>query len=415
MRQIKMNVTEPAAQFLAMPEKFRLFCAGFGAGKTQTMADAAMIDATADATALIGCYAPTYDLVKLISAARIQQKLVEHGIRFVFNQQDKIIYTSNKGFGDFIFRTLDKPEAIVGFETLTAHVDELDTLRKTHAQTAWNQVIARNRQTVKGKTILNRGNAYTTPEGFKFCYDRWVRNRNSSYGMVQASTYSNPFLPADYIQGLRDTYPPQLIEAYINGQFVNLTSGAVYPDFDRQLNACYTTATATEQIHVGMDFNVNNMSAAVVVIRDGEPHFVNELTGIRDTPAMIETVAELYGKDRVTIYPDASGRNASSKGASLTDIALLRAHFTVYAKKQNPRIKDRVLAVNVKISKRELRVNVDHCPELANGFEQQAYDKQGMPDKKSGVDHVLDAAGYVIHWLFPIERPSSGIIETIGV
>jgi hypothetical protein len=418
MQTLRIKATQPQARFLASQAKYPLFCGGFGSGKSEAMANRAMMDAAEASDAMIGLYAPTYDLVRLITAARMQQKLSEHGIRYNYNQSENVIYTSNTQFGDFILRTLDNPARIVGYQTYRSHVDELDTLRPNHARTVWNQILARTRQVPKGmtpETVFNRVSAYTTPEGFKFCHDRWVKNASDLYQIVKASTYSNPYLPKDYIESLKASYPAQLIAAYIEGEFVNLTSGAVYPDFDRRQNACYTTATATEQIHVGMDFNVNNMSAAVVVIRDGEPHFVNELTGIRDTPAMIEAVAELYGKDRVTIYPDASGRNASSKGASLTDIALLRAHFTVYAKKQNPRIKDRVLAVNVKISKRELRVNVDHCPELANGLEQQAYDKNGMPDKTAGVDHVLDAAGYVIHWLFPIERPSSGIIETIGV
>jgi hypothetical protein len=55
--------------------------------------------------------------------------------------------------------------------------------------------------------------------------------------VVHASTYENEAnLPDDYIPSLRASYPPQLIEAYIRGQFVNLTSGSVYPNFDRKLN-----------------------------------------------------------------------------------------------------------------------------------------------------------------------------------
>ncbi|MFD2271397.1 hypothetical protein ACFS07_10355 [Undibacterium arcticum] len=63
-------------------------------------------------------------------------------------------------------------------------------------------------------------------------------------------------MPDDYIESLREDYPPQLIEAYLNGEFVNLTSGAVYPDFSRELNHSPTILLPNEALHVGLDFNV---------------------------------------------------------------------------------------------------------------------------------------------------------------
>ena len=75
-----------------------------------------------------------------------------------------------------------------------------------------------------------------------------------------------------------------MIEAYLNGQFVNLTSGAVYPDFDRQLNASFESVQDGDVLHVGMDFNVLKMAAVIYVTRDNLPHAVDELVGVRDTP-----------------------------------------------------------------------------------------------------------------------------------
>jgi hypothetical protein len=42
---------------------------------------------------------------------------------------------------------------------------------------------------------------------------------------------------------------------------------------------------------------------------------------------------------------------------------------------------------------------------MASNFEQQAYDKNGEPDKKSGFDHQNDASGYPIAYEFPVIRP----------
>jgi hypothetical protein len=51
-----------------------------------------------------------------------------------------------------------------------------------------------------------------------------------------------------------------------------------------------------------------------------------------------------------------------------------------------------------------LRVNTDACPNLTMSLEQQAYDKNGEPDKTNGWDHVVDAQGYFVHARFPVQR-----------
>ena len=139
-------------------------------------------------------------------------------------------------------RTMDNPERIVGYETYRAHVDEIDTMKTEKALLAWNKIIARNRQRPEGiKRPFNRVSAYTTPEGFKFVYNRWVRDVTPGYEMFQAATYSNPYLPDDYVDNLRAAYPAELIDAYIEGQFVNLTSGTVYNSYSRETNCSRAT------------------------------------------------------------------------------------------------------------------------------------------------------------------------------
>jgi hypothetical protein len=122
---------------------------------------------------------------------------------------------------------------------------------------------------------------------------------------------------------------------------------------------------------------------------------------------MIQTLKSRYDGRHVTIYPDASGKNASSKGASLSDIGLLRdAGFTIRARPANPRVKDRVLAVNMGFQNRKVWVNPDTCPETARCLEQQPYDKNGEPDKTTGLDHQNDAAGYLISYEMPVVKPT---------
>ncbi len=416
-RVLRLQMTEPQARFFQLPDKYPAFVGGFGTGKTETLANCAIRDALDSSSALIALYEPTYDLVRLILAPRMEDKLTDLGIRYKYNKQENIIYTSSGQCGDFVLRTLENPARIIGYESYRAHVDEIDTLKKAQAKLAWQKIIARNRQRPEGvANPFNRVSAYTTPEGYQFVYDTWGRNPKPGYAMVQAATYTNPFLPDDYVQTLRDSYPAALIDAYIEGRFTNLTTGSVYPDFSRKLNHSDETLRAGEPVLIGMDFNRLHMSAVIYVMRDGWPVAVDEITDGRDTPQMVELFLERYKRKghAVTIFPDASGQNSSSKNASESDLSIIKqAGLSVRVNSTNPAIADRVNAVNALIlngeGERRLRVNTHRCPHLTDGLEQQAYDKNGMPDKSSGIDHVLDAAGYPIANMFPIIKPVTSI------
>jgi hypothetical protein len=274
--------------------------------------------------------------------------------------------------------------------------------------------------------LMNGVDVTTTPEGFKFVYEQFVKQLRDNmalrelYGLVQASTFENAKnLPADYIPSLRASYPPQLIDAYLRGQFCNLLSGSVYANFDRVLNRTTESIKLREPLHIGMDFNVLNMTATVNVVREGRPMQLAELTGVRDTPTMGRMLKERFrAKDAehpIVIYPDASGQNTSSKNASESDLSILRSMgFQIEVNHSNPAVKDRVNAFNGQIlndlGERHFRINTDLCPVSTEALEQQTWDKNGEPDKTSGHDHPNDAEGYFIVKRYPI--PGRNITRT---
>jgi len=405
--RLNIKATKPQADFLTMQNRYRLFCAGYGAGKSEAMANAIMMDACQSASILIGAYAPTYDLVRLITAPRIEAKLIDNGVRYNYNKSENVIYTSAPSWGDIILRTMDNPERIVGYETYRSHLDELDTLKFEHAKEVWNKVLGRNRQRPANvKAPLNQVSAYTTPEGFRFAHWRWVLNKTPEYGMIQATSYSNPFLPPDYIDSLRATYSTEHANAYIEGQFVNLTSGTVYNSYNRDRNRSNETIRDREPLFIGQDFNVSQMASTIYVKRPNGWHAVEQLSGIYDTPALIDTLLERYNGHKITIYPDASGGSRKTVNASVSDISLLRsAGFIIKAPAKNPPVKDRVMAVNKAFADGLLWVNDRACPDVANCLEQQAFDKNGEPDKQSGNDHQNDATGYPIAFEMPVRKP----------
>lgn len=443
----EIYLTEPQSELMTCSWKFVLFVAGFGSGKSQGLVVNALNDLFNFPGANIAIYAPTYDLLKLIVMSYVEEILTNGGFDFTLNNSEHIFYV--EGYGKIICRSMDNPGKIVGYETFRAHCDEMDILGEQKARLAWNKIIARNRQKIykrdeRGKRIpmldpvtgefvfrngyqqfeteMNRVSAYTTPEGFGFAYKRWVKEPDPKghYGMVRASTYSNAHnLPDDYIDTLRATYPAELIEAYIEGQFVNLTSGRVYRNFNRETHASNETVQEGEHIYVGMDFNVEHGAAAIFVLRDGVPHLVDEIHDSYDTDDTIRILEERYPNNHITVFPDATGnKRSSSNGApTATDLAKLKsAGYDIKVDYSNPLIKDRVNCVNAKIKNGvgeiSFFVNIDNCPNVVETLEQQVWDDNGVPDKKSGLDHMGDAIGYFFSKMFPIVRRQAGFIRT---
>ena len=407
-----MILTKAQREFAGSKFRFPAFVGGFGSGKTHAGIMRAL-SLKSQIAEDVGYYLPTYDLIRTIAYPRFLELLDQFKIKHALNKQEAVIYTPDYG-GVIRFRTMENPERIVGYETAHAVLDELDTLTTEKAREVWNKVIARNRKT---SSLGNSVAVTTTPEGYRFVYEMWKKNPpNDEYVIYKAKTEENPFLPDGYVDSLKETYPSNLLQAYLEGEFVNLTAGSVYAEFDRELNATSETVKQGEPLHIGLDFNVTKMAAVVHVLRNDEPHAVDELTGVFDTPSMIQLLKSRYTGHKIFIYPDASGNNRKSQNASESDIALLKqAGFIVMVNAANPAVKDRVLAMNKLIGERKYRVNPDTCPELVESLERQAYDKNGEPDKTGGFDHVLDATGYCIAYRYPIRSRNIQHVRMAGI
>jgi hypothetical protein len=396
--------TIPQFEYITSRAKYPALVAGFGAGKTEAAIKRSIIGKLMNPECDRGFYAPTYDLLRMIAFPRFEAALEEMGIPYRL-YKSPLNYLELHGKGRIYFRSMDAPERIIGYEHADADVDELDTMKVDNAAHAWRQIVARNRQ-VKADGSPNSIGVTTTPEGFKFVYQTWKKNPRAGYEIIQAPTRSNPYLPRDYIQSLKDIYPSNLLAAYLEGQFVNLQSGTVYSAYDRIACRSSEVVKDGELLNIGMDFNVTNMSAVIYVSRGIVWHAVDELKGIYDTPNMIRVIQERYPGHSIRIYPDASGRSRKSVDASISDISLLEsAGFVIYANRSNPMVKDRIVATNVAFEKGRVKINDQSCPEYARCMEQLAYDANGSPDKKSNIDHLPDAGTYPIAYEMPVLKP----------
>lgn len=402
-----------------MPQKFRAFIGGFGSSKTYTGCMAKCQHYWEHPKVNQGYFAPTYPMIRDIFYPTIDEVAFSFGLSLEIKEGNhEVHYYSGRQYrGTTICRSMDKPKNIIGFKIGHALIDELDTLPINKAEEAWQKIIARMRYQVEG--VKNGIDVASTPEGFRFCHKKFVQlpqenpSLKENYGLVQASTYENAkYLPTDYIPSLIQSYPEELIKAYLNGEFVNLTSGTVFRNYDRV--RCNSTETIRERepLFIGQDFNVQKMASAIFVQRKDFYHAVAELKDVFDTPDVIRIIQERWQSKghRIIMYPDASGKSRKSVDASKSDLSLLQnAGFEVRVNPTNPAIKDRVLATNAAFEKGIIKVNAAACPTIARCLEQQAYDDNGEPDKTAGFDHMNEAFSYFVAYEFPIIRPMTKV------
>lgn len=368
---------------------------GFGSGKSRAGTIKAVEKKKQYPGVDVAYYLPTYPLIKDIAFPNFKEVLDLMEIPYKLNETNKEFLTD---FGKIILRSMDKADTIVGYEVGYSLIDEADILTKKKMRNVFVKIAARNRKSLPDGGV-NSIDMVSTPEGFKFLYDFFVSEKKPNRKLIKAKTKDNPYLPESYIETLKDIYSKQELEAYLNGEFVNLTTGNVYHAFDRKQNHSNREIKETDKLHIGMDFNITNMSASIRVTDGKTTTAVEEITGAYDTAEMIRLLKERYPKHKKIVYPDASGNARNTAGDS--DIKLLRkSRFIVRVKSKNPSVRDRITTVNgsFKNANGEVTnfINTHNCPELTEAYERLPY-KNGTPDKDSGFDHITDADGYCVY------------------
>lgn len=187
-------------------------------------------------------------------------------------------------------------------------------------------------------------------------------------------------------------------------------SGRIYYAFDRSLNVRKYEGSTPEVIYVGMDFNIDPMSA-VVALRHGDTlHIIDEVRMFSsNTQEVVQELKQRFPRSKIWVYPDPAGHQRKSSAGGSTDITILaNAGFVVKAPRTHTPVRDRINAVNSRLCDstgiRHLFID-PKCKYTIEGLERQVY-KEGssQPDKDGGYDHMNDAIGYMVDYLFPVRR-----------
>lgn len=364
--------------------------AGFGAGKSYAGVAKTIIKKLMYPNINVAYYLPTYGLINDVAFPKFIQQLQLYGIDFTVNRSENIIKI---GKSNIILRNMSDPERIIGYEVGYSLIDETDALTKDKMSDVFMKIIGRNRSRLPDGSI-NQTDVVGTPEGFKWLYEFFIKNQTDSKEVIRAKTYDNPFLPKGYIDTLKETYTEAQVNAYLDGEFVNLNSASVYSSYNRKAHDTDILPLPNEQLYVGLDFNITNMNAVVHVLRNDKLYAVGEIYASYDTQSVCDVLKENYKGHNMIMIPDASGNARSTSGAS--DFSILKQNgFTIDAPKKNPNVNERVNSVNLAFQNDRYYVNSKTCRNYSEALENQAY-KNGIPDKSSGFDHITEAGGYCV-------------------
>jgi len=295
-------------------------------------------------------------------------------------------------------RSFENWSRIIGLNLAWVLADEIDTVTPAIANKAFPKILGR----LRAGNVRQFG-AASTPEGFRWMWNTFGSDnaqQRSDRKLIKMRTVDNPHLPPDFIERLEANYDPSLLRAYLDGEFVNLTTGQVYDRFDRAKHVTTDLPdTSREPLRIGVDFNVTNMSAVIAIRQGNRLLVIDEISGAHDTDALAQEIKRRYPNHRIYIYPDASGGNRSTNAAQ-TDIQILESYgMSNQSSRSNPPVRDRVAAVQALLEngKGEVRLTIaDTCRKMIECLELQSYTEKGDPDKDAGYDHMNDALGYVV-------------------
>ncbi len=378
---------------LTSPIKFVWACWGLGTGKTWTLAHYAIgrMLSNPQTTGLIG--APQWTTVRDTILPQLTRELDALGLRWDYNNYTNLFTLHATGAQVKMF-SMENYEMLRGIEIGWFCLEEACLVKEE----GYNVLIGRLRCP---KSHRLEGRCFSTPRGFDHMQARYCADGERytpKHWLSHATSYDNPHLPEGYVEDMISGYDARQAQQEIFAEFISAADGNVYHAFDRTEHV-RPVSRAGRKIWVGMDFNVNPMTAVLAEVRTGTVYVFDEVyLKNSNTFAMCEEIHKRYPHDEIWIVPDATGR-ARKTSATQSDHEILRqAGFNVQTTKRNPAIEDRFNTVNGRLT--EGRIEIDpKCAMLVRDLERVTHESN--PDY---LTHISDALGYLAWRIYPIKR-----------
>lgn len=249
-----------------------------------------------------------------------------------------------------------------------------------------------------------------------WAYQYFIENKSPSRHVYYSVTYDNPFLPASYIEGIKETLSPKEARRMLHGEWLSVVADVVYYNYEKERNYIDKEYIFNYgyPIDIMFDFNIaynKPMSAAIgqyingtfVVARD----FVVKGARTQDILEEIESSGILQKARQIRVFGDAAGSHNDTR-SKLDDYQIIdrfiRASFSGarYERcvpRSNPPIRKRHNLVNSQFlnDNKEVRFFVYRNAQVVDKGMRLVKLKQGsqyIEDDSDEYQHVTTAIGY---------------------
>jgi len=395
-----MKLTKPQTKIFDDPARFRVIVAGRRFGKTFLSTAEILSKALSAKDQHVWYVAPTYKAAKEIAWEMLIEQIPREYIAKT-NESSLTIYLLNGS--TIALKGAEKPDNLRGRSLDFVVLDEFADMRKE----AWFEVIRPSLSDRVGSAVF-----IGTPKGRNHFYDLYGKGLDEDEGWSahQYTTIQGGNVPPSEIESAKADLDERTFQQEYEAKFVNY-SGIIYYGFKREESVARHTDDIGV-IHVGMDFNLDPMSAVLMTRKGDTLHVFDEIVMFgSNTDEMVAELRERYGNGTIVIYPDPASRQRKTSAGGRTDLSILQnAGFEVRVRNSHAAVRDRINAVNSRLLSNDgqRRLYVDpKCKKVIESLERHTYKEGTSQPEKDGFDHMNDALGYAVEYLFPIKKANA--------
>jgi len=345
--------------------------------------------------------APSYRMAKQIVWDKLKYKLSDMNWVEKVNESDLTIHLINGS--KISLRGADNFDSLRGVGLDFLVMDEFAMIDER----AWTEVLRATLSDTNGHALF-----ISTPVGIgNWAYDLYQNTLEDSdhWESFSYTSLDGGRIPEEEIEQAKRDLDAKTFRQEYEASF-ELAVGKIYYSFDRAQNVKDLEQYSTDMLYVGADFNVSPICATIAVRQGDDLYVVDEIRMYSsNTNELSDEIKSRYPKSKIWVYPDPAGSARKSSANGVTDhIILANAGFIVKAPRSHTPVRDRINAVNSRLCDttgiRHLFVS-SKCKYTIECLERQTYkENSSQPDKDSGYDHMNDALGYMVDWLWPIKR-----------
>jgi hypothetical protein len=354
--------------------------------------------------------APTYKQAKMIVWRKLKQRLQD--LRWINKINESELSISLKNGSTISLKGADNEDSLrgVGLDYLI-----MDEFADINAE-AFFEVLRPTLADREGKAMF-----IGTPKGItNWSYELYQMEQEwpNDWQSFQYTTIDGGNVkPEEILAAQRD-----LDERTFRQEFLatfETYAGRIYYAFDRKHNVVDGAIEPKdlEVIYIGMDFNIDPMSAVIAIRKGDTLCVIDEIRMFSsNTQEAVDEIRSRYPKSKIFVYPDPAAHQRKTSAGGATDITILaNAGWLVKAPRSHTPVRDRINAVNSRLRDSTGQIHLyvrPSCKYTIEGLERQTY-KEGttQPDKDGGYDHMMDALGYMTDYMFPIRKDTSHIAQ----